>query len=274
MITKKTIIFTTLFIILTSLAFYLCKRPYEPDIRIVRTFIIPEVQLEDAMSYLGGRPVDLVFFFQGVANDIVLPFSYSGLNLAGGKKIYRDDLVFISFDYNSPLHWSSPKTVLSTINAIKYLISSFNTRKVKIIGISMGGALALDILSKGDDDLKSRISDVLVVYPVVDYKYTLSNTKRKNIREMLLKHFFSYKAPFKLMENSSPITFYKSISSKTNLTILEGIYDTHVCSDRIEKYFELVKSVNKNTKLLKWEIDHSLIDMSDRYEKLILSVLN
>lgn len=273
MSTKKRILFTTLFIIVALLTIW-SFRPNEPDVKIVRTSILPMVEPEKAKSYLNGKPVDLVFFFQGVANDIILPFSYSGLNLASEKKIYRDDLVFISFDFNTPLHWSSPKTVISTINAIKYLIGSFNTRKVKIIGVSMGGALALDIISKADSDLKSKISDVLVVYPVVDYKYTFFNTKRKNIRKMLLKHFFSYKHPFNLMKESSPFTFYKSISKDINITIIEGIYDTHVCSDQIEKYFEKIKLINKNVKLLRWDIDHSLIDMGDRYEKVVLSILN
>lgn len=270
---KSILLLLPILILLAILGFYY-TRPYEPEVSIVRTSIIPDMPLEQARTYLNGKPVDLVFFFQGVANDIVLPYSYSGLNLASEKKIYRDDLIFISFDYNRPLHWSSPNTVFLTIKAIKYLISCFNVRSVKIIGISMGGALALDVLSRADLVLKSKISDVLVVYPVIDYKYTLANTKRKSIHDQLLMHFFSYRSPLKLMRDSSPITFYKSISKTTNITILEGVHDTHVCSDRIESYYEKIKSINKNVKLLKWEVDHSLMGFDEQYKSLVLSILN
>lgn len=254
-------------------AFYFTK-PSEPNVQITDVSVFPNIEPKDAMTYLGGKPVDIVFFFQGVANDILLPFPYAGLNLGSKEKIYRDDLIFFSFSYSPIMHWSSPKTVSETIRRMNYIINVFNVRKVKIVGISMGGALALNILSKADKELKDKITDALIVYPVIDYEYTLFHTKRGNIRSHLFNHFFWYKNPFSLMKESSPVTYYGSISPNTKITLLEGVFDTHVCSNQIEKYYELIKPINKNATLLKWNVDHLLVDVGDDYKNLVFSILN
>ena len=271
---KKILLLLLPFLLLAIVfAFYFTK-PSEPNVQIADVSVFPNIEPKDAMTYLGGKPVDIVFFFQGVANDILLPCPYAGLNLGSKEKIYRDDLIFFSFSYHPVMHWSSPQAVSETIRRMNNIVNVFNVRKVKIVGISMGGALALNILSKANKELKDKITDALIVYPVIDYEYTLFHTKRANIRTNLFTHFFSYKNPFKLMKESSPITCYDSISQNTKITLLEGVFDTHVCSVRIENYFNKIKPINKNVKLLKWNVDHLLVDVGEDYKKLVFSILN
>lgn len=225
--------------------------------------------------YKDKSPVDLIFYFQGCGcNEEVFFKTYrlGGLDL--GKKQYRKNLVFVSFK-NAPInHWSSPDATKETIKWIKLIEAKFNTRKVMLIGISMGGALALNVLSLADNNLQKKISNVIVVFPIVDYKYTLNHTKNKVIKESIKTHIFKSKDPIDFMKQSSPISYISKIPDLTKITLVEGKLDMDICSYPIEKYFKLLKNKNKDIELITWNTGHYIEQVSSKYEKLIKSFLN
>lgn len=270
---NKKIFLIVIILSFIGIVLFSITRPSEPDIKVQSVFVYPDVKPNEASKYFEGKPVDLVFFFQGIQTDILAPYSLGGLDIQNQSKVYGRDKVFFTINFNNILHWSSPRAVSESIKVMKDVVRVFNTRSIKIIGISKGGSLVLNILSSADQNLKEKITDAIIVYPVIDYNYTLFHTKRKNIREQLIKHFFLCKNPFQLMKDSSPVTFYKSISKNTNIVLIEGLKDTHVCSNQIEKYYELIKPINKNTKLIKWGVDHLLGEVANDYRDLVLSIL-
>lgn len=205
------------------------------------------------------KPVDLVFYLNGGGSTEILllaDFLFGGLNIPELNNVYRKDLVFVGFAYDPRLHWSNPEIVRDVIENIYEISSKFNTRKIFIIGISVGGSLALNVLSNADESLKNKITIVLAMFPIIDYDYTFSTTKRENIYTLLKEYFDKFENPKEQMKLSSPINYIDGIPSHTEITLIEGTSDTHVPPEQIEDYYNKLKELKKSVKLLKFNTDH------------------
>ena len=261
-------------IILTFTASFLITS-YIPSLARVTNVLI-HTAIENQFDENAKKPVDLVFYLNGGGSNesyVLGPFILGGLDVPNLNNFYRKDLVFVSFAFNPSSHWSSPGTVKDVINNIHVISKKYNTRKIILIGISVGGSLALNILSNADNELKSKISKVLAVFPIIDYEYTVKNTKRQNILDDLNKHFSKSKDPKAFMKSSSPITYISNIPNHTKIVLIEGIQDTHVCSNQIEKYYSELKKKNHDAKLIKYNIDHTLEPAEKEFGSLVKSFL-
>jgi len=92
-------IFKQLILIAVCLSVTLISLP-PSDAKITKFLVYPSVALKQTKKYLDGRPVDLVFHFQGAnceENLISLSFALGGLNVSKMKDVYRKNLVFVSF---------------------------------------------------------------------------------------------------------------------------------------------------------------------------------
>lgn len=273
---KQLIIFsvTTAFILISALYYVLQSGQglVFTNSRVQNILIYPD----DEEFYKNKKPVDLVFYFFGANRDesaVMESFSRGGLNLMDENEKYRKNLIFISFGYDTKFHWSSPDIAKDTIKSINSLRRKYNVNKIFFVGVSAGGSLALNVLSLADQKLQEHISAVISVFPIIDYKYTYENTKRQNISEYLKVHFLEFKEPDEYMKLSSPITYTSNIPSHTKIILIEGIKDTHVCSNQIEKYYENLKKLNKNVELMKFDTDHVLYNVDKEFGDLIKSVI-
>ncbi|MBI2995376.1 MAG: prolyl oligopeptidase family serine peptidase [Candidatus Melainabacteria bacterium] len=206
-----------------------------------------------------NKPVDLVFYLNGGGSAetlLLADFPFGGLNIPDLNNVYRKDLVFVSFAYDPRFHWSNPEIVRDVVENIHEISSKFNTRKIFIVGISVGGALALNILSNADRDLKDKITNVLAMFPIIDYDYTFSTTKRENIYTLLKEYFDKFENPKEQMKLSSPVNYISGIPSHTEITLIEGTNDTHIPPEQIEDYYNKLKELKRNVKLLKFNTDH------------------
>lgn len=259
-------------LIAVPLCFYLKSNSFFPSTKVKRVLIYPQ----DLTFKNNKDKVDLVFFFHGAGCDetfVFSPFSLGGLDLKNTISLLRDDLVFVSFGYDSPFHWASPDVVKATIKKIKEISKGYKVGKIVLIGVSMGGTLALNVLSIADKDLQNKISDVFAVFPIVDYQYTILNTKRENILSSLKKHFYGFSDPIKLMKLSSPINYVSSIPQNTRIVLVEGLRDTHVGSKIIEDYYNELIKTNTNSILVKWDTDHLVVNFQEDFKKWFFSLV-
>ena len=273
---QLTIVFSCLVIlvILSVLFIYLRENIslFSPT-RVKNVLVYPEAE----ESYEKKEPVDLVFYFHGANCDesyMFSPFGAGGLNLTDLKNQYRKDLVFVSFGYDTRLHWSSPSITKDSVRSINDLCKKYNVRKIFFVGISAGGSLALNVLSLADEKLQNRIAGVISVFPIIDYNYTFKHTQRQNILRTLQKHFLKFEDPNLEMELSSPITYISKVPSNTKIILIEGIKDTHIGSIQIEKYYEELVKAGKNAELVKFDVDHLLINIGDEFGKIVKSLLS
>lgn len=230
-------------------------------------------------------PIDLVIYFHGSNCDeswVFTSFAAGGLNLiedqnGNFKRVnngYRENLVFASLGYDTRFHWSSPDVAKDSIKEIKKLIKNYKVNKIILIGVSAGGSLALNFLSLADKEIQDLTTDVVSVFPIIDYEYTYRHTKRENILSYLTEHFSKYKDQLQAMKLSSPITYISKVPVHTKIILIEGTQDTHVCSNQIEKYHnELIKS-GRNSELIKYNVDHLLVDLNKEFGELIKSLLS
>lgn len=232
----------------------------------------PEDAIEKKCKKCTKEPIDLVFYFHGAGgrvDDFAKPYSFGGLNLEKENK-FREDIVFLSFCYDTNFHWASSDIVKDSIAEIHRTVNKFNVRKIILIGISSGGTLALNILSLADKKLQEKITNVLAVFPITDYKYTEQNNKSEWLQEELKKHFAQYKNPEIEEKNSSPITWVSKIPSSVEIALVEGTNDTLVNPAQIEKYYNELKKTNNNSVLIKLETNH----LVSPYEKDFSEILN
>ena len=223
------------------------------------------------------KPVDVLFYFHGAGctERLVLnPYTSGGLNLLDKKTKYRDDLIIVSLGFTESYHCSSPETVTATIKTIKHIISQYNTRKIYLFGNSMGGSLALNVLSLIDKNIQTKISAVAAVMPVINYEYMLQFSKHENICKPIKDNFYKFHDPIKQMKKSSPINYIDKLPSDTRIILVEGINDTYVGSAQIEKYYKFARRKNNHVELYKWNIDHSFVDVAEEFKGLIYSVID
>lgn len=238
------------------------------NVNITNIFIYPKNFKDYAND---EKSVDLVFYLHGsMGQDIYEPYGYGGFNLIELQKDLRKDLIFVSFKFDNDLHWSSPGTTSELIEKITKLAKLFKTRKIYIFGISMGGSLALNALSNASDEVKTKIEKVVTIFPVIDYEYTTEHSKRDDLKEKLATHF---KGDKDFAIKSSPIFYYKSIPKNTDVIIVKGVNDTHVCNEPIDKYAKYLNDEDKKVQIINWDIDHLIFPAAKQYEKLIRSVL-
>ena len=271
----KIVLFTVLLFILILGFYFAYENCLDIPLKLSRVRkILIYTDLQNPQNY--KQPVDLVVYFHGAGCDETLmrqPYSLGGLDFSNSGNLYRKDIIFASFGYDDSMHWTSPRIVKDTIRVIRYISKQFKIRKIVFIGVSMGGSLALDVLSQADKELKALILGVISVFPIIDYEYTLSHTQQSGLKKHLNDHFVRYKNSVKEMKASSPITYISGIPVATEIILVEGIQDTHVCSNQIESYFERIKNLNEKNKLLKWDVDHRLASVQDDYKKLVVDFL-
>lgn len=246
--------------------------PFLTTSRVKTIFIYPAPN--NGSTYTHKKPVDFVFYFHGAGCTeklIVEPFYRGGLNLVEFANIYRKDLIFVSFGYNTRRHWSSPEVTKDTIKKIREIVNKFNTRKIMFIGVSMGGSLALNVLSVADQKLKDLISGVISAFPIIDYQYTISHTKRKNIYDALKEDFSKYKEPLNAMRLSSPATYISGVPDHTKIILIEALMDTHVPPKQIEDYYSELVKLKKDVVLLKYDTDH--LPVEKEYRELVTKFL-
>ena len=230
---------------------------------------------EDHPAIKNDEPVDLVFYFHGAGGeeeDILKSFASGGLDLEK-ERYYRKNIVFHSFCYDTHFHWASPEITKDSIKKIQRISKKYNTRKIMLIGISSGGTLALNVLSLANNKLKNLISDILAVFPITDYEYTLSHNHSEWLAPELKKHFSQYSNPKKQMKESSPITFVSKIPSHTRIILIEGTRDKVVDSAQVERFYSEIKKINERNQLIKWNTDHDVRPSEKEFEVLVKDLL-
>lgn len=245
---------------------------FAPNSRVKNVLILPN----EENTIKRKDPVDLAVYFYGANCDetwIATPFAAGGLNLTGLKDYYRKDLVFVSFGYDTRFHWSSPDIAKDSIKSIRQVCKKYNVRKIMLIGVSAGGSLALNVLSLADKKLQNQISGVIAVFPIIDYEYTLLHSQRENIIYYLSQHFSKYKDPNQMMRLSSPITYVSRVPDHTKIILIEGTKDTHVGSNQIEKYYSQLIKDKKNAELIKYNVDHLLVELDKEFGDIVKSLL-
>ncbi len=202
------------------------------------------------------------------------PYTSGGLNLLDKNIKYRSNLIIFSLGFNNSYHCSSVSAVKSAIKTIKHIIFQLNTQRVYIIGVSMGGSLALNVLSLMDNNLQKKVYSVAAIMPIIDYEYTIKNSKRENIYKPLLEFFNEYNNPKLKMKQSSPINYVNKLPRNTKIILVEGIKDTYVCSSQIEKYYKEAKKRTSNVELVKWNTDHTFVEVEKEFKNLLHSIID
>ncbi|MBI2995377.1 MAG: alpha/beta hydrolase fold domain-containing protein [Candidatus Melainabacteria bacterium] len=258
---KALLIFFGLLLLLSLVMFPPFWKRYPLEAKIINVLIHTPIERQYPANI--NQPVDLVFYFQGAGNDESLllgPYDLGGFFLSMLGDIYRKDLVFVSFGYDTYWLWPSPKLINETLQEVHTIVNKFNTRRIKFAGVSLGGSVALNLLSQADQNIKSKVSEVLAIFPITDFKYNFLNTKRDNVKSLFKKHFFKFKDPYEQMRLSSPLSYINGIPDDAKITLVEGALDTHVPKEQIEFYFNKLKTLNKQVKLVTFNSDHKPVE--------------
>lgn len=263
--------FSILVVVLVFLSSFLFSRANSKI-----THYVVHAEITNYFNQVFKPQVDLVVYLHGAGTDeryIYAPFTVGGIEVHENLKNYRRNLLFISFLFQPQKHWSSLEDAKDLISKLKILQWKYNIRKIIFVGMSVGGSLALNTLSLADSNLQKKITDVVSVFPIVDYQYTIKHTKRKNIYDDLKVHFSMSNDPALFMKESSPITYISKIPKHTKIFLIKGSKDTHVCSNQIDKYYEELKRAGKNVELQTYDMDHDLFQNGERFGNLIKSIL-
>lgn len=272
---KNGILLITVFIALICAVFFYFIKSQKNEISapsIIEGTIIYPLK-DDLRSYNNGKPVNLIFYLHGAGcneNYFASPYDEGGLFLGKNGYDYGIDNVFLSIKFKNRFHWASPKATKDAIVEINNLIKKFNVKSVKIVGISMGGSLALNIASNTFGTLKYKLTKVLAVYPIIDFKYTYQHAGDEKLKDDLKKHFYLEKDSKNLIRESSPITYLDNFPSNVELTLIQGNKDIHVPPEQIENYYiRLSKLGAENCKLLKFDSEHGFENVGREFGEAI-----
>ncbi|MBI2996301.1 MAG: alpha/beta hydrolase fold domain-containing protein [Candidatus Melainabacteria bacterium] len=206
---------------------------------------------------------DLVLFFPGWGlSSVYLLTKYLG----GGLELlpedghfsntYRKNIIFASIDTNPKTHFGSPKVTQSVLENIMQLLKIHNIKNIYLVGGSAGSSLALNIASLAQEEIKNKITGVLVYLPITDYVYTLKNTKNTKLRDGLYKHFIYEDPDGSLPKKSSPITYIKSLPDKAKIVLIANSEDITAPPEQVEEYYKWGRVFGKNIILYKVPGNH------------------
>lgn len=226
-----------------------------------------------------NKPVDLVFYIHGFGcNELCIlnDYSLAGLNLINDptKMFYRKDIVFASFTFKSSSPCSTPILINNALKEIDNIIEKFNTRNIKLIGISLGGTVALNIASLANKKIKDKITNIITVFPITDFEYTFSHISKDSVINNLKKICFNSATPnSEEMKLSSPINYALLIPNNTKITLIEATQDKDVSPHQIEEYYRKLKEHHKKVELVSFKGEHNIGNFSDRFAGIIQAAL-
>ena len=228
-------------------------------------------------EYLNNKKeLDLVLFFpgQGCWSTFLLgPYDIGGLELTPPLTKYRSNILFASIDTNPQNHYGSPSVVSDILRIIRKLTNIYNIKHIYLIGGSMGASLTLNIASNSDNDIKNKISEILVYLPITDYEYTMKFTQNVSFKESLVEYFYKENKDPTLLKTYSPVTYVKDLPQRAKITIIAGAEDTTAPPQQVYEYFQKAKDFGKNIYLVNVKANHSTKEISKVFEAKLLKLL-
>lgn len=222
------------------------------------------------------KEVDLVLYFPGQgcwSIYLLSDYKAGGLELEPQVKKYRSNLLFAAIDTDSQNHYGSLHTASDILSTIKKLRSAYNIKHIYLIGGSIGASLILNLASTADDDIKNKISGIVVYLPITDYAYTLKYTKNTSFKEDLNRYFLTENKDQTLLKKSSPITYVKDLPQKAKIDLIIGTDDTTAPPQQALVYFQEAKDYGKNIYIQKVKANHDTKQIAKILESKIQELL-
>lgn len=225
---------------------------------------------------LSNKEIDLVLYFPGYgcwSKFLLLEHKHGGLELTPPVTKYRPNIVFATFDTDPLSHFGSQKVVFSVLKDILKLTKIYKIKKIFLVGGSMGSSLALNLASLAEGEIKDKISGILVYFPITNYEQTMKNTKNKEFKDALVKHFTKDSNDPDLAKHSSPITFVKDLPQKAKTILIVGTEDTTAPPEQAKIYFQEAKDFGKNIYLHTVKANHKTEEISVLLENKLKELL-